>query len=270
MITVAQKMKISQGGKTSTEEYLSGIYSAMRNNLKDENKSSFDWTSAQILQSFLMQLKQIQNKLASGDTIEQAIQGLKQESLFKTLFIIKPELFTSGFLIQRGKDNAETGRLLEIGISQMVKSFGTLALMTKYGQVINNQSYNKYEQYLDIITGSSHITNVGGANVNLREIADENIKNIFIEYYNQTREAMHNYLKPSEEFSGYINYLPAVQGKIDVNGLNGELQLNIDTEIDGGIISALQDATFTLKNYASLEFILLSVVIIIITPGIES
>ena len=245
MISTYQKIKRSRA--SNSESHLASIYSEMKNSLAKKKINKSEQQKAKTLEDFLKELKKIQenlnkNNVSGKDKIAEAIEELTQDSIFNTLYRMCPQLFTSGFLITKEKSNNATGLLLEEGIANLIKSFGQIA--------IDNTKNLTKEQKINIDLFLNNQVNTGQATFNLTEIPDAIAQERLVETWNQTREQFHKVSKSTKEFK-YLKTMPAIQGKIDVQGLRGNLNLNISTDIDQGIIATLQDATFTLKNYTS-------------------
>lgn len=256
MISIIEKTLQTKQQYKSTQDHLKDIYVNMKSQLKETHNNIIEIQEAKTLQEFLQQLKDIQNLMSAGmnanDAIASAIVDMQRQSLFNDLLIIKPEIFNTKFLISKGEKTTDTGLKLEIGISRIIKGMGAYALAKQTNNSIESgKTYNTFIELLES-KGMSGTTNIGHATVNLVEVGNEKIREKFIETYNDVREVIFNHFNTDINKSfKYINTFPAVQGKIDVNGLNASLNLKLSTNIDGGITAALQNSTFTLKNYAS-------------------
>lgn len=229
------KMKRAMSSDTSTEDYLSSIYSSLKREINADAKVK-DNTRALKLQAFLRQIKYMQqtdfNQDVGAFPFSTFWKKADQIALMNKLREIKPELFTDKSFLNAPKESYELGAQLEIGVARVVKSMEAVATGGSYS--------------------SSQKSIVGGAHTqipDLVKIGDEEMKSIFSQYYNKIQEELKMY-KNDTDPAGTASFVHSVQGKIDNIGLRADLTLTSGlSTMEKDIIDALTNATFTDKNY---------------------
>ena len=235
----------------STETLLSSIYKDVKKEILTQTKLNIDSKHAVKLETFLKQIKYLQRQFS--ETGEVSIGSdfpfarfwskAEQIAMINYLYQIKPEIFTEGTFIQSfsGSDNQshQLGEALEKGFARVV--FGIAAKATN-------------KNYTDIKTQVKN-KKVGNLQVqipDLTEMGDAVMKEKYAECYNEASKNLRMYNNSNKELKRYFSVIPSVSGKIDNVGLSSEFIINLNvTGMDRDLVLALENATFTAKNYLS-------------------
>lgn len=241
----------------STEEYLYDIYNSTRKELSSQINYKNEETQAKQLSAFLTQVKFMQKKFSTtGSTQAVASDNFPfadfwdraaQLTLINDLISANAEIVTKGTFIQSFDGLANQSQLLgeslEIGVARLIRTFAAK---------ISGESYASTEGRI--------VSSVGERKTqipNLNKIVDKAISSIFTDCYNETREKLALYNKKS--FNGFqFQAIPAVQGKIDNVGLSANFVMSMRSAMSGpykDLLLALQDATFTDKNYTTTDYL---------------
>lgn len=220
-----------------TENFLSKIYANNKKELHQQAKLGVEDIKAKKLEAFLNLIKSVQknNGDIEGGEFSRFWSKAEQISLLKSLQEAYGGVSDFGFfenLLGTSSNNPNVlGDLLEHGITRIIKTFEAK---------ITGVDYRNTKQH-----------NVGRMQTNIPDIVNigEGIeKEVFNKMYSTANTNLREYKGKSGQG---INYSPNVQGKIDVQGLYGELQISLNSQLEADIYDALNNASFTLKNYVS-------------------
>lgn len=227
----------------STPLFLQQLYLSYRSRVLPDIWSKHpDTIKAQQLETFLNYAKLIEQNqgnisaaaLTSNGQFKQFWDISEVESFFRMLQQYSPNLFKSGLFIHRGGRSHQQGALLERGVSEVIES-----VMKAYV----GQSGGKAAVY---------DTNVGGLHTQVPNLVDSikgECRDIYTKAYYYTLIG----LNETKQKSRVLGAMSSVQGKIDSVGLNSKIFMttNMQNGMFKDIVGALQDATFTDKNYMS-------------------
>ena len=241
--TISEKIKNSKSCKTEKE--ISLLYSQIKQEINTNFVEEREKTSAIKLQSFLRLVKYNMRNLNVGTSTTQAVPFSKfwsikeQMDLINKLSRIKNKdgksIFDYHNFINGDEFTSKNqlGQELEIGMAKLVKSMEVIGTGKDYESV-----------------GTKKVGGVHTQIPDLDKIVDENARKAVTNMYTATQKEL--YASMNRDTSSIYNFIPSVQGKIDVIGLSADLELKSDlTIMERDIIKALTEATFTAKNYIS-------------------
>ena len=254
---ILEQMAITQtSNEISTLTRLTTIYTTMKANIKSQSfgDTAIAQQKAQRLASFLTMLKRASKKGGISKLSTNAFAGFfegAEQVAVKTLLMqlntasrhhdidgnIRT-IFNSNYFNQISQDSTTLGMYLERGLSQVIKSFEALT---------TNKRYTKTDQHM---VGTAH-TQINS----LLSLADDAAKQEVRDIYTYTRQQLYQY--KNTPITTELSYVPSVQGKIDTTGLTAQINIAFDdtklSHLALEMLDILKDATFTDKNYISLD-----------------
>lgn len=271
-LTMLQGMSKSDTGHTSngdtsrkgigTEESLSQVYSGIQEKLFNlaTSQNKFD-SSAQELENFLNQLKEVQAQIAQGNDVASVLKEYTYGKLFEILDSIIgvdkngiSKLLGLNLLNSKKLETESRfahGSKLEQTIARIIKG------MNVYAQVPQNSNWQKYIYEATKSGVGSFKTNISMSFNDLEEIVQEKAKQMILQGYSSVRVEFDRATKTATLKADGVNIVYSVDGKIDNLGLSAEIKVGSVIDIAKPIIEALREATFTDKNYlggSSVEF----------------
>ena len=247
MVNAFNQSQSAKSSGVSTPVYLQGIYDNMRQSLKDIQSFTVGTQGAKRLQYFLNLIKVAQKSYKSSSTtadnfIEELMLDETETALLRKLYEIQPALFSKGGLYSLGSGRSRRGKKLEDDLSRMVSAAQATA---------EDKSYN---YALDLFKGNS--IGIGGQHVFSKNYVDDIAKKVNGFIYGQTKDAMEIAAgkvdrKIRTDYDNSASYIHSIQGKVDVAGMHMNLSYSGQLTLEQELISLLNDANFTAKNYAS-------------------
>ena len=256
MSVVKKMVRVSSEEDTLT--YLNSIHSNMQKKIHKRKVQTEEKQAAQ-LQIFLRQIKYLQKQYKVTGAVDYDNMPFAdfwdkaaQKQLMELMYNAHPQLLQYNLLNFMSDDSYVLGQKLEQGLAQILNTFESAVTGEDYG-FWDDKSKTGTGIKAREKTAIAQAHRIGGKQIqvpNLVGVGNEIMKNEFNKLYERVQEEAKKYRK---EDDGIANYMPGVQGKIDINGFNGELAFTMDVQLNTyakSMMKALTHATFTAKNYA--------------------
>lgn len=231
--------------QTSSVERINTRYnSIIHNNIVDAGNN--DDRNAKIIEKYLRVIKVLQVQMSETKNKTDVISALDDEmmrSFMMALYDKHRPLFTSRKLYGKYNSSYSQGDALEQSLASFIKTIEATMLNKSYtSKKLENQIHK---------TGS-----VAGLPAFIEELTDNAVIEVVNNAYNAFGDLQKEYEGKKEIRSAAT--LGAVSQKVDVVGITGngekkqtiQLQGTVTNNIPSELWKALQDATFTAKNYS--------------------
>lgn len=219
----------------NTEQFLSNLYMENKKELHQQAKLGVEDMKAKKLEAFLNLVKSVQKN--NGDISQGEFSRFWTKAEQITLLNELQKVyngngaFFENLLGLTSSNPNELGNALEHGMARIIKTFEAKITGINYKD--------------------TKVHNVGGMQTNIPDLVDigkDVVKQSFNKMYSTAAQNLREY--KGKKGTG-ISYSPQVQGKIDIEGLYGDLQVSLNGQLEADIYDALSNASFTLKNYIS-------------------